>query len=133
MNIGFTNGCFDILHVGHLSLFEHLKKQVDYVIVGIDSDKMVKKAKGNDRPINNEKDRKFFLEKIRDVDEVFIFDSHDELRSALSKIKPNYMLVGSDYKNREVIGSEHAKLLDFFEVIDGYSTTKILQYTPTRG
>ena len=133
MNIGFTNGCFDILHVGHLSLFEHLKKQVDYVIVGIDSDKMVKKAKGNDRPINNEKDRKFFLEKIRDVDEVFIFDSHDELRSALSKIKPNYMLVGSDYKNREVIGSEHAKLLDFFEVIDGYSTTKILQNTPTRG
>ena len=133
MNIGFTNGCFDIVHVGHLSLFEHLKKQVDYVIVGIDSDKMVKKAKGNDRPINNEKDRKFFLEKIRDVDEVFIFDSHDELRSALSKIKPNYMLVGSDYQNKEVIGSEHAKLLDFFEVIDGHSTTKILQNTPTRG
>ena len=133
MNIGFTNGCFDIVHVGHLSLFEHLKKQVDYVIVGIDSDRMVKKSKGNDRPINNEKDRKFFLEKIKDVDEVFIFDSHDELRSTLSKIKPNYMLVGSDYRDKEVIGSEHAELLDFFEVINGYSTTKILQNTPTRG
>ena len=64
MTTGFTNGCFDVVHIGHLKLFEHLKKQTDYVIVGIDSDHMVKKSKGDERPINNEKDRKFFLEKI---------------------------------------------------------------------
>ena len=132
MAIGFTNGCFDVVHVGHLKLFEHLKRQTDYVIVGIDSDHMVKKSKGDERPINNEKDRKFFLEKIQDIDEVFIFRSHDELRDQIKKIEPDYMLVGSHYKNKEVIGSEHAKVLDFFEVIDGYSTTKILQNTPSR-
>ena len=132
MTTGFTNGCFDVVHVGHLKLFEHLKKQTDYVIVGIDSDHMVKKSKGDERPINNEKDRKFFLEKIQDIDEVFIFRSHDELRDQIKKIEPDYMLVGTHYRNKEVIGSEHAKILDFFEVIDGYSTTKILQNTPSR-
>ena len=132
MTTGFTNGCFDVVHIGHLKLFEHLKKQTDYVIVGIDSDHMVKKSKGDERPINNEKDRKFFLEKIQDIDEVFIFRSHDELRDQIKKIEPDYMLVGTHYRNKEVIGSEHAKVLDFFEVIDGYSTTKILQNTPSR-
>ena len=131
MITGFTNGCFDIVHVGHLKLFKYLKEQADYVIVGIDSDSMVKQSKGSDRPINNEKDRKFFLERIQDINEVFIFESHDELRSRLNQIKPDVMVVGSEYKDKDVIGSEHAKVLDFFEVIDGYSTTTILQNTPT--
>lgn len=129
MLTGFTNGCFDIIHVGHLRLISSLTERVDHLVVGIDSDRMVRSSKGNDRPYNNQEDRKFFLENIKGVAEVFIFDSHDELRSRLENLNPDHMVVGSDYRHKEVIGSEHAKTLSFFEVIDGYSSTEILQYT----
>ena len=129
MKIGFTNGCYDILHLGHISLLNFCKSKCDYLVVGIDNDKMVKKSKGNNRPYNNENDRKTFLENIKSVDEVFVFDSHDHLVNKLKELNPDVMVVGSDYKDKFVVGSEHAKSLVFFEVIDGYSTTKILQNT----
>ena len=129
MKIGFTNGCYDILHLGHISLLNFCKSKCDYLVVGIDNDKMVKKSKGNDRPYNNENDRKTFLENIKSVDEVFVFNSHDHLVNKLKELNPDVMVVGSDYKDKVVVGSEHAKSLVFFEVIDGYSTTKILQNT----
>ena len=129
MKIGFTNGCYDILHLGHIRLLNFCKSKCDYLVVGIDNDKMVKKSKGNDRPYNNENDRKTFLENIKSVDEVFVFNSHDHLVNKLKELNPDVMVVGSDYKDKFVVGSEHAKSLVFFEVIDGYSTTKILQNT----
>ena len=72
--IGFTNGCFDIIHYGHLKLFEFCKHRCDYLIVGIDSNEMIKKAKGDYKPIYNQEIRKYVLENIRMVDEVFIFN-----------------------------------------------------------
>ena len=125
--IGFTNGCFDVLHVGHIKLFQYLKSKSDKVIIGIDSDRRVKQLKGESRPINNEQDRKLMLESLSFVDQVLIFDSADELEKLVEEISPDIMIVGSDYRNKHVVGGNHAKKLEFFEKIDGYSTTRILQ------
>ena len=123
----WINGCFDILHRGHVELFKFAKDKGDYLIVGIDSDSRVKDLKGESRPINNQEDRKFFLESIRFIDEVVIFSSEKELTEKIEMIKPDTMIVGSDYKNKRVIGSENAKKLVFFDRIGDYSTTKILE------
>ena len=126
--IGFTNGCYDILHVGHLKLLQYLKNRCDYVIVGIDSDQRVKKLKGPSRPFNNQQDRKFMLESLTFVDKVVIFNSEEDLCNLIIAEAPDLMVVGNDYKNRHVVGSEHAKKIEFFEKVSGYSTTKILQH-----
>tara|TARA_Y100000034_G_scaffold121799_1_gene166479 strand:- start:338 stop:757 length:420 start_codon:yes stop_codon:yes gene_type:complete len=130
--IGFTNGCFDILHVGHIQMLEYIKKNCDHLVVGIDSDRRVKENKGSDRPINTEDDRAYMLQSLRYVDAVFIFDSDDELTQLVKEIAPDLMVVGSDYKNKRVIGGEHAKNVLFFERIDGFSTTKIIQCSALR-
>ena len=129
--IGFTNGCFDVLHIGHIKLFEFVKQHSDLVIVAIDSDDRVRSLKGESRPFNNQKDRAYMLKSLEAVDEVVIFDSEYALRQLVKKYSPDVMVVGSDYKDKEVIGSEHAKQLKFFERIDGYSTTKIIESSAT--
>ena len=123
----WINGCFDILHRGHIELFKFAKDQGDIVIVGIDSDDRVKELKGPTRPINNQEDRKFFLEAIEFIDQVVIFDTENELIQKIAKIKPEIMIVGSDYRNKRVIGSENANRLVFFDRIGNYSTTNILE------
>tara|TARA_A100001391_G_C4891050_1_gene230892 strand:+ start:170 stop:559 length:390 start_codon:yes stop_codon:yes gene_type:complete len=123
----WINGCFDVLHRGHLELFKYAKMQGDYLIVGIDSDNRVRKLKGDHRPINSAEDRKMFLECINFVDDVVVFNSDEELIENIKNFNPDYMIIGSDYENKKVIGSEHAKKLIFFERITGYSTTKILE------
>jgi D-beta-D-heptose 7-phosphate kinase/D-beta-D-heptose 1-phosphate adenosyltransferase len=125
--IGFTNGCYDILHVGHLYLFQKLREKCDYVIIGIDSDYRVKHLKGPQRPINKQEDRKLMLESLIFIDEVRIFDSEESLTDLVKQISPDLMIVGADYRDKRVIGAEYAKRLEFFEKIDGYSTTKIIQ------
>ena len=128
--IGFTNGCFDILHVGHLRLFEFVRERCDTLVVAIDSDSRVKSLKGPSRPFNHQSDRAYMLRSLAAVDNVLIFDSEQELRSIVKELSPDLMVVGNDYRGREVIGSEHAKELKFFEKIDGYSTTKIIESSP---
>lgn len=123
----FVNGCFDILHRGHIELFNYAKSQGDILFVGIDSNDRVQKLKGKSRPINSQEDRKFLLENIKAIDKVFIFNCENDLVELVKQIKPDIMIVGSDYKNKIVIGSEFAKKLLFFDRIDGYSTTKIIQ------
>ena len=131
--IGFINGCFDILHRGHLKLIEFCSSQCDYLIIAIDSDEMIQKAKGKNRPVNNQLDRKYFLEKIKGVDKVIIFNSHKLLKQKLKKISPDVMVVGAEYKDKHVVGAEFAKKLLYFDKIDGYSTTKIIQSFIDRG
>lgn len=123
----FTNGCFDILHRGHLSLFSHCKNLGDILIVGIDSDERVKFLKGDSRPINNQKDRKYMLESLVFIDEVYIFNSELELENLIEKFNPDIMIVGADYRDKRVVGSQFSKQLRFFDKISGYSTTKIIQ------
>ena len=126
MNI-WTNGCYDILHVGHISLFKYAKSLGDKLVVGIDSDKRVKELKGNGRPFNNEDDRKEMLESIRFVDEVVIFDTKEEMCDLLLKKNIHTIVIGDDYKNRPVTGSGIIEDIVFFKKIGNYSTTNYLE------
>ena len=123
----FTNGCFDVLHRGHLELFEYAKS-LGYLYVGVDSDEKVRRNKGGDRPYNTLDDRVKMLESLRFVDEVRSFDSKKGLKDLIKEIEPDIMVIGSDWRGKKVVGQEHAKELRFFERIQGYSTTDILEY-----
>jgi len=123
----WVNGTFDILHVGHIKLLE-FASQFGHLRVGIDTDRRVKELKGDDRPFNSQEDRKKMLESIKYVDEVVLFDSREELIDSVKNFSPDIMVVGDDYKEQIVYGSEHARKLVFFEKIPNYSSTKILNY-----
>lgn len=125
MSIIWTNGCFDILHVGHIKLFKYAKSLGDQLIVGIDSDARVKELKGESRPINNQFCRKILLESIKYIDKVVIFNSEDNLRSNIKNLSVDLIVVGDDYKNKKVIGSEYAKVI-FFPKIPNLSSSAII-------
>ena len=126
MKLVWVNGCFDILHRGHFEMLKYARSLGDHLIVGIDSDEKVKKDKGSERPYNCVEDRKFALECIQYVDNVMVFDSKEELESLIKTIGPAYMVVGSDWEDKEVVGESHAQNLRFFKRIGNYSTTRIL-------
>ncbi len=130
--VAFVNGCFDVLHFGHLKLLEFARNDADFLIVAIDSDSRVKESKGDSRPFNKQEVRKYFLQSLRFVDRVEVFASDSELEQLVRLNNPDVMIVGSDYRNKTVIGSQYAKELKFFERIDDHSTTKILQHTSNR-
>lgn len=121
-----TNGCFDILHIGHLKLLE-TASSLGRLVVLINSDISVKKLKGDDRPLNNQEDRKKMLLAIKYVDEVIIFE-HDELNNTLSGIKPDYHVKSvKGYKGleKETIESHGGKILLIEDT--EHSTTKMLK------
>jgi len=122
MKTVFTNGCFDILHLGHISLLKFCRSLGDVVIVGINSDESVKRLKGSSRPINGQEERKIFLESIKYVDEVHIFHE-DTPFELISQIRPDIIVKGGDYRPEEVVGNNLAKVV-IFETVDGFSTTK---------
>ena len=126
MKVIWTNGCFDVLHRGHVELFKYAKSRGDYLVVGIDTDERVKAAKGDTRPFNTIEDRVAMLESIKYVDEIRVFNTDDELDTQVLLSRAKIMVVGSDYKDKEVIGSRHVREVKFFDRIKGYSTTKIL-------
>jgi rfaE bifunctional protein nucleotidyltransferase chain/domain len=123
-SIVFTNGCFDILHRGHIELLKHCRS-LGMVIIGLNSDESVKRLKGAGRPINNEKDRELMLQSCRYVDAVIIFDE-DTPYNLIKKIKPDIIVKGGDYTPEEVVGSDLAKV-EIFNIINGYSTTKTIE------
>lgn len=118
----FTNGCFDILHRGHVSYLKQAKKLGDILVVGLNSDDSVKRLKGSARPINNEKDRAFVLEGLESVDYIIIFDEDTPLE-LVKTIKPDYLVKGGDYKVCDVVGKEHSGEVVIIDFVDGYSTT----------
>ena len=122
----WTNGCFDILHRGHIELFKFASLLGDELVVGVDTDEKVKLDKGKDRPINNLQDRMLILQSIKYIDKVIPFDSTEDLRKTIRWYKPDIMVIGSDWRGKDVIGEEFADKLVFFDRIEGYSTTKIL-------
>ena len=123
----WVNGTFDVLHIGHINLLEFASSFGD-LRVGLDTDKRVKELKGESRPFNNQDDRKKMLESLKFVKEVVLFDSRQELIDSVKEYQPDIMVIGDDYKDQIVYGSEHAKKLVFFEKLPSYSTTKILNY-----
>jgi len=128
----FTNGCYDILHPGHIELFKYAKTLGDYLVVGIDSDQRVSNSKGSSRPINKQEIRKYMLLALKYVDEVFIFNDEVQLIELVKAVRPDIMIVGSDWKNKRVIGSEYAKEVRFFERIQEFSTTKTIESITNR-
>lgn len=123
----FVNGCFDILHPGHIELLRHASSLGDTLLVAIDSDKRVSELKGPSRPINNSASRVIMLSAIRYVDGVVTFNSESELERIVKNYNPHIMIVGSDYKDKNVVGSQYAEQLEFFDKIDGFSTTKTIK------
>lgn len=126
----FVNGTFDIIHLGHLALFNYAKSLGDFLLVAIDSDKRVKQLKGNDRPINNQIERKTLLENLKAVDEVQIFDTDQELIDIIATC--DVMVKGSDYIGKPIVGERVCKQIIFFDRINGYSTTKKIQSITNR-
>ena len=122
----WTNGCFDVLHRGHLELFRFARFLGDELIVGIDTDDKVKKDKGHTRPINNLQDRMFMLQSLRYVDKVIPFNSTTELERTLKWLHPSVMVIGSDWRGKKVIGEKYADKLIFFDRVGHYSTSEIL-------
>jgi|TARA_B100000900_G_C20316568_1_gene608377 D-beta-D-heptose 7-phosphate kinase/D-beta-D-heptose 1-phosphate adenosyltransferase len=127
MKISFVNGCFDVLHPGHIEMLKYARSSGDYLIVAIDSDRKVAEMKGPERPIFPQHDRALMLKAIRYVDVVHIFDTKEDLEQLLESIQPDIMVIGSDWKGKEVVGSQYAKSVRFFDRIGGYSTTKTIQ------
>jgi len=125
--IVWTNGCFDILHRGHMELFRWAHSLGDQLIVGVDSDEKVEKDKGPARPFNCLNDRMFMIESLRYVDKVISFNTRKELENLIKSIEPDILVVGSDWQNKEVVGRQYAKKVKFFNRVGNYSTTNILE------
>jgi len=123
----FVNGTFDILHRGHIELLNYARSQGDHLLVAIDSDERVRQLKGPARPINTLADRLLLLSNLRSVDQVASFNSDQELESIIKQYAPNAMIKGSDYVGKHVIGAEYCKAIEFYNLVDGYSTTKKIQ------
>lgn len=124
MNKVWVNGCFDLVHSGHLYLLSMAASLGD-VYVGIDSDNRIKGKKGVNRPIFSQQERMLLLTLIKGVKNVHIFDTDYELSSLIEKINPDFMLVGEEYKDKEVIGAQYAKQVIFVPKVGAWSTTDI--------
>ncbi len=122
----WTNGCFDVLHKGHVESLRYAKSLGDYLVVGIDSDSRIKKAKGEDRPYNNLVDRMLVLNAIKYVDRIVPFTTDEQLEAIIKELSPDYFVKGSDYIGKKVIGSQYAKEMVYFDLIEGCSTTNTL-------
>jgi D-beta-D-heptose 7-phosphate kinase/D-beta-D-heptose 1-phosphate adenosyltransferase len=123
----FTNGCFDILHIGHLSLLQSAKQLGNKLVVGLNSDASVKRLKGSLRPINNQEIRKQQLEILPWVDSVVIFDE-DTPYELIKQIHPDIIVKGGDYTPSEVVGNDLSEVC-IIPLIQGFSTTNIINRT----
>ena len=123
-SIVFTNGVFDILHIGHLKLLSHAKTLGNRLVVGINSDSSVKRLKGDLRPINDQHTRKESLLMLGFVDEVIVFEEDTPLE-AITKLEPSIIVKGGDYTVETVVGNELANVV-IFPILEGHSTTLIV-------
>ncbi|EAI5530214.1 D-glycero-beta-D-manno-heptose-7-phosphate kinase [Campylobacter lari] len=121
----FTNGCFDIVHYGHIKYLEKAKKLGDILVVGLNSDESIKRLKGNSRPINLEFQRACMLASMYFVDYVVIFNE-DTPYELIEFLKPDVLVKGADYKDKEVAGSNLVKKVELIDFEDGFSTTNII-------
>lgn len=124
--IVFTNGCFDLLHAGHVRYLEAAKRFGDVLIVGLNSDRSVHELKGESRPINNENDRASILAALEAVNYVVVFDE-DTPYKLIKTIKPNTLVKGGDYEGKTVVGQDLVDELKLVKFIEGKSTTKTIE------
>jgi len=128
--IVFTNGCFDILHLGHVRLLEKAKRCGDVLVVGLNSDRSIRQIKGNSRPILSEKDRAGILAALESVDFVTLF-SEPTPAKLIARLKPDVLVKGGDYRVGKIVGSEHVRKnggkVVTFPLVKGRSTTNIIK------
>ncbi|MGJ0321233.1 D-glycero-beta-D-manno-heptose-7-phosphate kinase [Aliarcobacter cryaerophilus] len=124
--IVFTNGCFDILHVGHVKYLEVAKSYGDVLILGLNADSSVRKLKGPSRPINTQDDRAYILASLESVDYVVIFEEETPYE-LIKLIKPHVLVKGGDYEGKEVVGQDIADELKLVQFVDGKSTTNTIK------
>ena len=126
LKLGFTNGCFDLIHPGHVALLEQARKACDRLVVGINSDASVQRLKGPGRPVQNEAARAAVLASLADVDLVVVFDA-DTPVELIKEIRPEVLVKGADYKLNEVVGADivqgYGGKVVLAELVPGYSTT----------
>ena len=124
--IVFTNGCFDILHAGHVSVLEFSRSKGDVLVVGLNSDASVRRLKGPMRPVNCQADRALVLAGLESVSAVSVFDQ-DTPYELIKLIRPDVLVKGGDYKTDEIVGREFAKKVVRFPLLKGRSTTNIIK------
>ncbi|HKM19099.1 MAG TPA: D-glycero-beta-D-manno-heptose-7-phosphate kinase [Aliarcobacter sp.] len=124
--IVFTNGCFDILHVGHVKYLEVAKSYGDVLILGLNADSSVRKLKGPTRPINTQDDRAYILASLESVDYVVIFEEETPYE-LIKLIKPHVLVKGGDYEGKDVVGQDIADELKLVQFVDGKSTTNTIK------
>ena len=128
--IVFTNGCFDILHAGHVDYLSKARKMGDVLVVGVNSDSSVRRLKGNSRPINKEKDRAAVISALWFVDYVTIFNE-DTPEVLVRSIKPDIMVKGSDWRGKRIAGADFVKSrggrVRMVKFVKGYSTTSVIK------
>lgn len=124
--IVFTNGCFDILHAGHVSVLEFSRAKGDVLVVGVNSDASVRRLKGPTRPVNQQADRALVLAALQAVDAVCVF-SEDTPYNLIKLVRPDVLVKGGDYKPSEIVGREFAKKVVRFALLKGRSTTNIIK------
>ncbi|MBO7190529.1 MAG: D-glycero-beta-D-manno-heptose 1-phosphate adenylyltransferase [Elusimicrobiaceae bacterium] len=124
--IVFTNGCFDILHAGHVSILEFSRSLGDVLVVGLNSDASVKRLKGPARPVNKQADRALVLAALESVGAVSVFEE-DTPYNLIKLIQPDVLVKGGDYKLTEIVGREFAKKVVRFKLLKGRSTTNIIK------
>jgi len=122
----FTNGCFDILHIGHVKYLEEAKSYGDILILGLNSDSSIQKLKGKNRPINSQTDRAYILASLEVVDYLIIFDEETPYE-LIKHIKPDILVKGSDYIDKEIVGQDIANELKLVKFIHGKSTTNTIK------
>jgi D-beta-D-heptose 7-phosphate kinase/D-beta-D-heptose 1-phosphate adenosyltransferase len=122
----FTNGCFDLLHAGHVRYLETAKSFGDILILGLNSDRSVTALKGEDRPINIELDRAYILAALEAVDFVVVFDE-DTPYDLIKAVKPHVLVKGGDYEDKDVVGQDIVDELKLVQFVDGKSTTHTIE------
>ena len=128
----WINGCFDILHYGHFKLIAYARSLGSELVVGIDTDERIKKLKGNDRPFHTVKEREYNLRRLKDVTKVVKFGTDQELIWHIKNEEPDAMVIGSDYKDKPIVGVDYLKKIYYFDRIANFSTTYIISYENTR-
>ena len=129
--VAFTNGCFDIVHEGHIYSLSQAAKEADYLIVGVNADKSVKKLKGEDRPINNENSRSLLLASLVIVDAVIIFEE-DTPQQLIATLLPDVLVKGGDYTVEQIAGAKeviaNGGRVVINKIIEGFSTSGIIEH-----
>ena len=126
----FTNGCFDVLHRGHVTYLAQARDLGDCLVVGLNSDTSVKRLKGESRPVNNEKDRAFVLAALSSISYIILFEE-DTPKELIERVQPDILVKGGDYQIKNIVGADFVQKnggqVLTIPFVDGYSSTKTIQ------